>query len=1196
MTLSSTDAARLRNPHHDPGRLVVNAVPLTIVATAQINQSSFTYPISQLTVDTTSADWLTEAQVGRMVMIGTAPGLADVTWGIVRKTTTSNTLFIDAKQQADPGYARDIQVPLADNYYISIVKFRPAWGLMSSIRKGVFYRVWDTTYSDQGRRPRDIVNLGEHQQAWVSGGVARFTINVDVDYWTGNAYSSHSWGVDGQTTITSSASQLVVDCEPGCHEITYTLTNDRGKITTAYRYLFANDTTVYPPLNWQYSMDAVDCQQDRQGCELSLTFLEPLDSTVLFPGQLFLVTETPQWGNPRTGTYYTPADLDDPDGVADAFIGYASERSISTARGERSTTVKALSPVKMAAFVPIEKQIIIEKTAPKNWAAVTSVLSNPIGMFYYLSAWHAPYLIDGHDFTYDETIRGLRRRSFDLNRDVTLGGQLQQLQALLEGNGNIGSKANGTTRMLRNPNYFASSARSALSNQWTWGAGDIQGRLEKSLRYRPGVGKTYAGAFAYSGGSAIQAFRSLAPGYVRSQAGGETTLDDTTVTTAGGQARVNELAGFHHAQQNPESVPFNFETNGNLDVAEPCDIDRWHLLTLAASYDPMGEGWLSKRHLPLSVNRRWSGPRTARKSITIELEPETFGYPGIPLPINTGAAGAWVTNKIPAYFEPYQQKPPNLGISLDIMTAWNDFLFMGRSFTFGEPQTKWGAVRPYVVDARMNPHSAYFSDPADPIEFAVLTYDNDTSSLTLYSATFDVVEGSDPNALLEPITFDALEVWASVNPNDSFYFNARVLIDPVEVDYWIVGWKHQAGTRIARSTDGGATFSAAELIGSSLTDGVNALKPLGIDVYDERLIITANTGSTDVDGNYIYGVYTASTKGGAISAITNPTDYTVVPSALALRSTTSAIVPLMRREAPEPANPIEAVDFDGGYADYVVSGGGTTSGVATSAFFPTQNNMAFGSQGGPGLGNSVYCTVTIDLDAFYTFNSITFWRAYSIPWTLTGRAGTYTVTLLDSEGGAIVGKTFEETDFTAGSFTVTAADIGADSDDICWQVRVSIINTWTGATGGAGTALALLDDLDIDADLIEYSTDRHLYSLNPSTGAYTQRNSFQRLPYWTYGIAVDSNDANNVSAIVADENGNLPTLIQSTDGGATWERIRGVPGMVGLRVNDTTAILFGYNRLELSNDAGETSYTMLGDWAGRLGPIGLIRGVSGVLS
>jgi hypothetical protein len=75
---------------------------LTIVATAQINQSSFTYPIVQLTVDNTSADWLTEAQVGRMFMIGTAPGLHDVTVGVIRKTTGSTTLYIDPKS-VSPG-------------------------------------------------------------------------------------------------------------------------------------------------------------------------------------------------------------------------------------------------------------------------------------------------------------------------------------------------------------------------------------------------------------------------------------------------------------------------------------------------------------------------------------------------------------------------------------------------------------------------------------------------------------------------------------------------------------------------------------------------------------------------------------------------------------------------------------------------------------------------------------------------------------------------------------------------------------------------------------------------------------------------------------------------------------------------------------------------------------------------------------
>ncbi len=659
---------------------------------------------------------------------------------------------------------------------------------------------------------------------------------------------------------------------------------------------------------------------------------------------------------------------------------------------------------------------------------------------------------------------------------------------------------------------------------------------------------------------------------------------------------MNELAGFHHAHENTLTELPPFQAFGNLDVAQPCDLDEWNLFNVSASYDPLGQGLVSTRWVPLTVTRRWTGPGTERKTIEITPEIETFGYPGIPVPVNRGGAAGWYASVVPLYFERYEQKIPDLGISLSALMAWNNYTLMGMTYNFGSPQTRYGYVRGQVVDVDVNRFSAYFTDPADPIEFGVLTYDNDTSSLTLYSATFTVVDGSDPDAILNPITFNALEVWASVNPNDTFRLNGRIRIDPVEADYWVVGWKHQAGVRIARSTDGGATFNSAELIGSGLTDNDFVENGLGLDLYDERLVIIAHDGTTDVEGRYNYSVYTASTKGGAISQLSNPTGWIAWPSSLALRSTSSAIVPFVRYEAPEPDNDLEAVTFDaGGYPDYVISGGGTTSGIGTSAFYPAQVNMAFGSQSGPGFGNSVFCNVTVDLDAFYTFNQVSFWRVYSIPWTLTNRRGSYTVTLLDSNDQVIASKSFPEESFSAASFTVTRAQLGIDADTQVWKVVVSTLNEWDSASGPSGTAVAFIDDIDVSAELVEYNTERALFTLNPSSGVYTERNSLQRLPFNAYGLGVDRQDANRVFCIGSDEDGNQPALLRSTTGGNAWLKVRDVPGLIGLKVSGEVVLLHGFNRLEVSADSGDTSFNMLGDWVVRVGPIGVIRGIAGVL-
>jgi hypothetical protein len=73
MAFSVADQARLRGNNHTI-RPVWNAVPLVTVATAQINQASFAYPLAVVTVDNTSADWLTKVKSNMAFSIGTSPG------------------------------------------------------------------------------------------------------------------------------------------------------------------------------------------------------------------------------------------------------------------------------------------------------------------------------------------------------------------------------------------------------------------------------------------------------------------------------------------------------------------------------------------------------------------------------------------------------------------------------------------------------------------------------------------------------------------------------------------------------------------------------------------------------------------------------------------------------------------------------------------------------------------------------------------------------------------------------------------------------------------------------------------------------------------------------------------------------------------------------------------------------------------
>jgi hypothetical protein len=496
-------------------------------------------------------------------------------------------------------------------------------------------------------------------------------------------------------------------------------------------------------------------------------------------------------------------------------------------------------------------------------------------------------------------------------------------------------------------------------------------------------------------------------------------------------------------------------------------------------------------------------------------------------------------------------------------------------------------MQTYVVYAEPNWHSDYFSDPADPLEMLVMTWTPSSGTLTLYSV---------PDWLAESLTFNSVETW-NAGAESQFAGYVRIFVDPQEADSWVVLYKNDDGINYDYSTDGGSTWTGPTAVGSATPDATDHDTNIMAALYNQRLIIADRDGTTDSDGDYVYYIYTSSTKGGAFSKLSNPTDYSVHLGDAALLSATSAVVPLRKKAAPEPDNALALVDFDGStYPDYTITGGISSSGEASSAFFPAQNDMAFGSTAGPSGNLSVSCTVTIDLTAYYSIAQVDFWTNKLEGWNLIDKSSAYVVTCLD-DNGAILGSyvVTDDADFLTGSFSVTADQLGMTGNEHVYQVKVSVTHHWTDNGGGPGNTFVFIDDIDITATLIDYTTDRALYSLNPSTGTYTERNSFQLAPFGTFGVAVDRSSGTKLSAIVRDEDGNQPYLIQSTDSGATWSRVRRVEGMVGCKRSGDVLLLFGYSRLEGSNDAGVTSYNMLGDWAGRVGPVGQIKGVAGVI-
>lgn len=1189
MPYSSADIARLRGAHHTT-RVTINAVPRVVVASAQINQTTFVYPLAQLTVHNTSADWLTETLVGRMVTIGTAPGLADITYGVIRKPATSNTLYIDAKSLGDSGYARDVRLPIEHGHYVSVYKWRPAWGLYSSIRGGVFYKAFDVPYTDEGLRPAPLVRMGPHRAARVNPDTGLATLTFDATnshVWGGGAITGYSWNVDGGTiTDGIGTGTITATFPPGFYEVRCTVIVG-NKVRTGYRYVWANAPSgQWAAFSDRYRVLIDDDTQDRHGRRVSLVFPETL-SAELFPGQGFLITEEPLFnGEPLDGEI-----------AGASFFGYASEAQIERRRKGQSITLDVAGPLHMATEVPTPSQHMVEVAYPRRWTEVARALSNPPGMAWYAAVYHAPYLVDGHDLLFNAALLALRRKIYTMQAR-TLQAQLDDVGKLLPGI--VGARSDGTVRLAQHANYMTTAQRNALDEQWVWGAGDLTEAIRQTLHYRPATGTIKGYAFAYAGIGEGIPLASRAPGWIPGQGQGEDALT-IVVPALSGQNELNRITGHHYAYVTRRIQDFTLSVVGNKDIAEPCDVDVWHKFQISAAYDPLNVGW-NTRVLPVRVIREWEPVNVKR--VQIEFEVETFGQPGVTVPMNRGGADTYMTNQWnPADNDPWEPKEPDLPDTIKqafgVVFACNEPGALGRTNTFTERLVTWERMSFWgrrVLDISMDRHSPYFADPTTgDLGLWVLEWDSVEDVLGETTLALWYV----PDANRREYTPALSQTWKA---KENLYGHARVIASDTEANFVAVVWKDRTGVRVARSTNNGASWSTA-YVGGSVSDLDSVADDLAVDMQGQRMVVVAPDGTQGPDGEYNHFVYYAATKGGAFSKINNPGDFIPTHGALAIGASTVALVPMVDPAPPVPPVPLSKVTFDdgtydvAGYSNYVITGSGENSGTIKYVSHATETAYSNRANVNANLLPNVAVVVTVDLGADYYLDSVTFDAGQFIGVTRTNVTGWVRVFALDSSNNVLgawgANTTDQESSTILERFSISASKLSIREQPVR-KIRVQHHHAWD-SSSGTGNISVLLDNIDIRGTLVPYTTQRSIHTLQLATSAYVQRNSFERLPRFTYGFAVDRQDATRLTAIVIDEAETAPVRLTTTTTGATWAFGNTLDGYTGARRSGDALLLWGYERLGLSPDNGATVYNRMGNWRAACGMAGRFIAVTGIL-
>lgn len=1173
MAYSTDDLNRLRGSNHRV-KAILNITPKVVVATAQVNQTAFVYPLAQLTIDNYSA--VSTPKVGQMVMVGTAPGLADVTVGVIRKPVSGSTLYIDAKSQGDSGVSLNIRTPLANNQYITIIKFRPAWGLISSIRDGKFYKAWDIPYTGQGTNPDPVVAMGEWLQYFApADGTVLVPLSSAGSYgWGGRAITSRLWNLDGGTTEDELTDEsLVGEFAPGFYEIECSVTDQVGKTRTGYRYLWVNvddPAHEFAPFSYRYPVAITEDGQTVQGRNITYSFggnLQDIDE--LYPGQGVLMSERPTF----RGQVLTSTDF------VTSYVGYRTDITKETSYRRRLTSFATRSPVLMGSEIPAATQEMNEVPNAADWSQVTRVLSNPAGAVWYIAAHHAPYLIDGHDYIPSANVFNMRRKTFQF-KATDIAGQLKTVSDMaLCG---IGNRSNGRLRIVRNPMYLTLAERNALDIKFTYLPGDISGELSYSTSYRTAVRKVNGYAFSYDGSNATP-YQSLAPGYVESQATSITGMTPFIAPAIGGQDYTNAVTGHQVAYE--DAKPFEFTADRNLDIAEPIDMDVWYQRAIPARFD--SEGFeLTGRMMCLAVNRSWDFATATVKVIRQTFKPESFGVPGITIPVNQGGANNWwLNNWNPGKFDFFAPVMPDLGLDLPVMLAANADGILARTFTFGEPQVAWqrlngrpGAFVGKVLSFTMDFNSPYFSDPDGALKFHILTLDG--SVLRAYVLN---------NAFAKNVTYNEYAN-SALAVGTGFTGKAKILSSRQTADLHLIVWRNSTGVMFARSTASSPSLSSPAHIGSTITDPDHPADDIGADIWGDGQFVIAPDGSTDLEGKAGYKLYYATGSGsfGLVGGEPESGSNALLGSVRA-NSAEWCYVPYVKADPPPPAPDLGIVTFDGGgQTGYTVFGAGITTGG-------NPDNCAYNSVNVNGSNGSVAVSVQCEfLEQEYTVTDVDFDVKFDYTGSIVNQIELLPVRAF--VGSRLVGEGFATVRENYGGGWLRYG-IRADELHLSEAVDTVVVTCGYSVDGSSGGTIiyAYMDNIVITGTAIEREGIRALYRVQAPLELWTDVTpKGKQLPLRTYSIGGGADeDIGDLSMLGTSETGKT-YLLNTTSGGTLWTA-EGRSSFTGIKRGGDNLLVWGYSTIAISPDVGLTFYPRIGDWIAACGSLGEITNVAGVL-
>lgn len=651
MAISAGDLTNMRAATGHTVRPYLNVVPPVQIGTARVNQSVFTYPRNDVDVDAISLNGslanLDAVPLNTMVWIGTSAGAHDVmVSALANRSATSSALFLHGFGKGDPGLNRYQPAALADNQYVTLLAPKPLWGYLSRIEAGSFYKRYDMAYVDEGSDPAPVCNLGPWRRVYL-GASASVNLVLTNAAIAGVKPASFAWGsktIAGYAWTTRNSSYLLnTGCSfvgssaseeatiqftvAGWYVVYCTVTDSAGKTHTGECWVRVIDETTADDLHgWRVTSD----DQTREGRRMTIIMDGSVAESVVYPGAPFLYTEVQRYN----GQVVTAG------ATVDTFVGFVNQEKGLRSVGYGRVEFELLSPAFILDQVSAAPQYIIEDASPASWVEVSSVLSNPSGVAWYVLQHHSPAMLQQFDF---DPLAGASTNYRDNVWPLNGRSIWAQLREILPYQINAGCASEGGLLLRARPWLMSTSDRTALDTRVTWGAGDLRGDepLEIPRKLRPDVGQLDAYAFSYDGTTTIP-WWARAPGDAQGQGPDKQVVNGLVVPPATAQASLSALAGHLLAEANNPTPQLVLHVQRNLDTMDPARMV-WHALTIAATLDPRGLGFSATRFVPEQVSRTWTQTEggTWLKQIDAVAQIETAGQAGQAKPVPVQEDGGW---------------------------------------------------------------------------------------------------------------------------------------------------------------------------------------------------------------------------------------------------------------------------------------------------------------------------------------------------------------------------------------------------------------------------------------------------------------------------------------------------------------------------------------------------------------------------